>query len=79
MTIQQFRETLQKQPFNPFHVHLADGRSVPVKSPEFVAQSPSGRSVIVYYGQDHYEIIDLLLVTTLQVGKGKRGVNGSRN
>lgn len=80
MMIQQFRDVLHKQPFRPFRLHLADGRDVEVMHPDYVAQSPGGRTVIVYVDDDVTEFIDLLPVTSLNVGsRKKRGGNGRRN
>ncbi len=76
MTISEFRNMLGAQPFRVFTIHLADGRSIPVKHREFALPSPSGRTVIVYQPDDSFDIIDMLLVTSLTVdGKkhpGKR-------
>ena len=71
MTISEFRSLLGAQPFRPFAIHLADGRSIPVKHREFALPSPSGRTVIVYQPDDSFDIIDLLLVTSLTVN-GKK-------
>ena len=67
MTIEQFRNLYRTQPFQPFVIHLADGREVPVHHQEFLALGPSGRTVIVYQPDDSFNIIDLLLVTDLEV------------
>jgi hypothetical protein len=76
VTIQQVRHLYDAQPFQPFIIHLADGRHVPVHHREFLASSPSGRTVIVYQPDDSFNVIDLLLVTDLEVkpaaGSGKR-------
>jgi hypothetical protein len=66
MTIEQLRNMLHAQPFRPFDIHLADGRSLPVEHPEFVGQSPSGRTIGVGLADDTIEIVDLLLVTSLK-------------
>jgi hypothetical protein len=71
MTISEFRNMLGAQPFRPFAIHLADGRSIPVKHREFALPSPSGRTVIVYQPDDTFDIIDMLLVTSLTVN-GKK-------
>lgn len=47
MTIEQFRELHQKRPFEPFEIHLADGRTLTVAHPELVARSASGRAIAV--------------------------------
>jgi hypothetical protein len=73
MTTEQLRQIWRTQPFRPFTIHLADGRSVPVKHAEFLLPSPSGRTVIVYQPDDSFNIIDLLLVTDLEVGVNGHG------
>jgi len=67
MTIAEFRKLLAARPFQPFTLHMADGRKVLVKHPEFVAVAPSGRTAIVYQPNNDFEIVDLLLVTSLKV------------
>jgi hypothetical protein len=71
MTTEQFRSTLHLQPFRPFTIRTADGRSFEVSHPDFVAQSPSGRTVIVFQADENYSVLDLLLMTELQVANGK--------
>jgi hypothetical protein len=66
MTIEQLRRTLHAEPFQPFDIHLADGRALPVEHPEFVGQSPAGRTIGVGLADETIEIIDLLLVTSLK-------------
>jgi hypothetical protein len=68
MTIEQIRNVYNKQPFQPFVIHLADGRQVPVRHRDFMMPAPSGRTMIVYQPDDSFNIIDLLLVTDLEVG-----------
>ena len=77
MTIEQLRTFYSARPFQPFVMHLADGRSIPVLHPEFMASAPSGRTVTVYQPDDTLNVIDLLLVTDLELklsrnGSGKR-------
>ncbi len=68
MTIEQLRNLYNAQPFRPFIIHLADGRSIPVRHRDFIMPAPSGRTVIVYQPDDSFNVIDLLLVTDLEVG-----------
>ncbi len=75
MTIDQIRTFYEAQPFRPFEIHLADGRSIVVRSREFMASAPSGRTVIVYQPDDTWNVIDLLLATDLEampIGNGGR-------
>ena len=75
MTIEQIRNLYDAQPFQPFIIHLADGRQIPVEHREFMARAPSGRTVAVYGTDDAAHFIDLLLVTDLEIKPTK---NGSR-
>jgi hypothetical protein len=72
MTIEQLRALYQAHPFRPFVMHLADGREIPVQSPEFVLTVPSGRTVVVGQPDDTLNIIDLLLVTDVEIKPGGR-------
>ena len=74
MTIEQIRNVYNAQPFRPFVIHLADGRSVPVNHREFIMSVPSGRTLIVVQPDDTLNIIDLLLVADLEL---KPTTNGS--
>lgn len=72
MTIEQLRKVHLARPFKPFRLHLADGRSIHVKHPEFLMQTPSGRTIYVATPKDDVEIIDLLLVTSIHIANNKR-------
>jgi hypothetical protein len=67
MTIEQLRNTHQASPFRPFTVHLADGRSFLIRHRDYLSHSPSGRTIIVYGDDDNFSILDLLLVTELEI------------
>jgi hypothetical protein len=71
MTVEQLREVWKADPFRPFIIHLADGRNISVNHRDFLASSPSGRTIIVYQPDDSFNVIDLLLVTDLEVSNGK--------
>jgi hypothetical protein len=75
MTRERILQLWKAEPFEKFNIHLADGRRIPVMHREFLAISPSGRTVNVYQPDDSLNIIDLLLVTDLEVrpnGKAHR-------
>lgn len=74
MTIGQLRTAYQAQPFRPFVIHLADGRAVAVDHRDFILAVPSGRTIVVAQPDDTLNIIDLLLVTDLEI---KPAGNGS--
>ena len=73
MTIDQLRRTLRAQPFRPFKLHMGDGRSLRVTHPDFLWIPPEGnRTVIVSTGADDFEIVDMRLVVSIEVGNGTR-------
>jgi hypothetical protein len=67
MTVEQLHNMHQARPFRPFTIRMADGTSYHVPHSDFLSHSPSGRTVIVYYPDDSFSIVDLLLVTELKV------------
>jgi hypothetical protein len=71
MQIRELQSVYRAQPFVPFVIHLADGRQVRVEHPELMALSPTGRSAVVYGKDGAFEIIDVMLVTSLQVTNGE--------
>jgi len=67
VTIEQLRSTHQANPFRPFTIRLADGRSLHVQHCDFLSYSPSGRTLIVYHEDESFSIVELLLVTELEI------------
>ncbi len=78
MTTDQLRNVWKAEPFKPFIIHLADGRHARVDHPEFLSRSPSGRSIIVYQPDESFNVIDLLLVTDLEVSSNGHGKSRGR-
>jgi hypothetical protein len=78
MTIEQLRSCYNAQPFQPFVIHLADGREVPVLHREFIMAVPSGRTIFVVQPDDTSNIIDLLLVTDLEFKPVSNGSSKKR-
>lgn len=72
MTNEQFRDMLHRQPFQPFTIRMADGRSIDVGHPEFVALSPAGRTVIIQTADGGHRVLDLLLMTELELIKPEK-------
>ncbi len=71
MTSEALAEMLHRQPFRPFRIHLADGRFLDVVHQDSLARSPGGRTAVVYKSDETFEVIDLLLVSSLEVVNGK--------
>ena len=67
MTAEQLRTMRDSNPFRPFIIHLADGRAFTIPHRDFVSQSPGGRTIIVYGSDESFSVLDLFLVTELEV------------
>jgi hypothetical protein len=78
MTFDRIKELYRATPFKPFIIHLADGREVPVHHRDFIMAVPSGRTIYVAQPDDTVNIIDLLLVTDVEL-KGRNGARKRRS
>ena len=67
MTVEQLKNVHGAKPFRPFTVHMGDGRSFRVDHPEFLSRSQSGRTVVVHQPGESFSVLDMLLVTELEV------------
>ena len=74
----EFRKMIRAEPFRPFVVHMANGRTINVAHPEFVLFLGDNRTVIVATSEDNsFEVVDLGLVTNLEVpATGATGTDG---
>jgi hypothetical protein len=63
MDLQGIREALHRQPFEPFSIRLADGRSLAVPHPEMMAVGK--RRVIVVEPDDAWMVLEPLLIVSL--------------
>jgi hypothetical protein len=75
MDISAVREALHRQPFEPFAIRLADGRSLLIPHPDFVAFT--SRRVIVGGEEDSWSIIEPFLIVSLDSIPKGRGGNGT--
>jgi hypothetical protein len=71
MTIQELDNHHKQRPFEPFRLHVADGKSYDVRHPERMASLRSGRMVSIATDEG-FVILDLLLVTGLEKPIPKR-------
>ena len=80
MDVAGVREALLRQPFEPFWLRLADGRTLEVRHPEFVALSPRRIIVINDDQVGSWSVVEPLLIVSLdyRVGSHERG-NGEEH
>lgn len=67
MKLALLRELHQARPFVPFTISLADGRKLDVIHNEFLAIFPNGRAAMLTHPDYRFTLIDLLLVTAVDV------------
>jgi hypothetical protein len=72
MTTEALHKIHTARPFVPFAVRLGDGQRLPVEHPEMLAYAPKSRLATVYFKNGSFEIVDLLLVTGLEVSSNGR-------
>ena len=65
MTNADMLAAIRLRPFVPFIIHTADGGNVPVASPEMIFLEPGRRVFALQFGDNQYEMIDLLLVVKI--------------
>ena len=68
MTREAVYDALHERPFKKFTLRLTDGSLIPVPHPEFVLLSQGGRTAVVSTEGEHFRILDLALVTAIEVG-----------
>jgi hypothetical protein len=75
MTSEQLTKIHTARPFQPFRIHLADGRNFEVEHPEFLAYR--GGRIAILLSPELGEFVDLLLVTSIEMigGTTKRRRN----
>ena len=66
MTIEKLRAALRAIPFRPFVLHMADGHEIPIRHPELVVTTATGRTTVVVQPDDTLSIVDLLLATEIE-------------
>ena len=71
------RQVLHQQPFQPFILHLVDGRAIEVPHTDFISLSQSGSRVIVEKGDDSFEIVDVLLINSVEVKPSAQAIHAA--
>lgn len=62
------------RPFQPFVIHMSDGRSIPVGHPEWMAMhSENGRRVVVITRDGFAHVLDTRHITSLQIATDDDG------
>ena len=66
MSAKEIRQLLNEAPFEPFTIHMANGRKFLVDHPEIAAFSINKRSLAVALRSGGFAILDLRLATHIE-------------
>ena len=69
MKMSQLHALRDARPFRPFTIHLGVGRDLRIDHPEFLAPSPAEDIVIIFKPNGGFNIVDVALVTDLDVAR----------
>lgn len=78
MTYEELRTAVRRQPFVPFVLHMAGGREIRVRSPEFIFVPPETSRTFIVYEDKAHDLIDLLLVESIEFKNGRTGRRRAR-
>ena len=59
------RDLRDQTPFRPFEIHLADGRSLAVVTPDHIMISPTNQEFALYHRDGTLDVVDASLVTSI--------------
>jgi hypothetical protein len=72
MTTEKLSKLHKQRPFLPFRIHFADRGHADVPHPEMLAYAPGGRTAVLYSPDERFQIVDLLLISRLEILNGRR-------
>lgn len=72
MTAPEIQAYVDAEPFHPFRIHMASGRTFEVRHPEMIRVGRTSVTVFVFSQEDqqfyeHVEMLGLLLIESLSV------------
>jgi hypothetical protein len=77
MMTNQLSQLIHATPFQPFVIHLADGRELSVPHPDFIAHREGRRVAVVLRDDDTASYLDVLMITDLETRPPASVASGS--
>jgi hypothetical protein len=62
----EIRIFFHRQPFDPFMIHVADGRSFHIRHPDFVSFSSDSRAVTLQNDEQLHEVVSTFMIVSLR-------------
>lgn len=76
--VEQLENFVQRQPFQPFTVHVAGGGKHRIEHPDFLGFSPRGRTIIIWTHRDTAIFVNPALVCEVAEHNGRKTGRGER-
>jgi hypothetical protein len=69
MRLDDLKQAKGRRPFEPFEIHLADGREIPVRHPDALAWEGPDFAPVLYIvlGGGKWEVVNFAAITSLSV------------
>ena len=67
MTRDQIAQAIEAKPFEPFTIHMTNGKVFLIKHRDFISLSPTSPIVVVFGESGSAHILDTLLISELEV------------
>ncbi len=79
MRLEDLKQVKNRRPFEPFEIHLADGRGIPIGHPDALAwEGPDLAPVLhIVLGGGRWEVVNFAAITSLSPAGSPAGGNGS--
>ena len=66
------RDLRDKTPFRTLEIHLADGRSLVVVTPDHIMISPTNQEFALYHSDGTLDVVDASLITSITRKGGRK-------
>ncbi|MEM1011668.1 MAG: hypothetical protein AAGI46_05540 [Planctomycetota bacterium] len=66
MQKESLRQELKKEPFQQLDIKTSDGDTFRIVHPDFALITPTGSAVYIFDKDDHYRVVDLAHVVTVE-------------
>ena len=66
MTREAIEEAMNRRPFRPFSLRLADGQLVQIQTEHLARVHPFAETMVIFEPKGGYRILDIPLITELQ-------------
>lgn len=78
LSLDALRDALRRRRFRRFMLRTSDGREYRVTHPEAVAISPRARALLLWYDDEHWDVLDILHIAGIHYGDARSARRGGK-